>query len=179
MKRIDLIGKRFGRLIVNSYAGKGKWECFCDCGNKSIVYGQDLREGKTRSCRCLSLGRGYSDKLMSSKNILFSSYKNHAKNRAIPMLLSFEEFISIIKQDCHYCGQKPDQYVRSMAIKRKFLQGFPYNGIDRLDNTKGYQLNNVAPCCKRCNISKWDRNEIDFIKWVKQCYENMERKGLI
>lgn len=30
--RIDLTGKRFGRLTVIEYAGKSKWICKCDCG---------------------------------------------------------------------------------------------------------------------------------------------------
>lgn len=179
MKLINLIGKRFGKLTVISYAKEGKWVCLCDCGNKSTICGQDLREGKTRSCGCLYLNRGYEDKITSSKKVLFSNYKSHAKSRNLFMLLSFEEFIDLVQQDCYYCGQKPNQYARSVSAKRKGLQGFLYSGIDRLDNIKGYQLDNVVPCCKRCNRVKLDRNETDFIKWVKQCYENLKRKGLI
>jgi|SRR5271165_627574 len=55
---IDLAGERFGRLLVlkrveNDRNSKARWECKCDCGRLSIVYGIALRSGDTRSCGCL------------------------------------------------------------------------------------------------------------------------------
>lgn len=54
---IDLTGKRFGRLVAVMPYDKVKdqirWECVCDCGKKTIVYGSFLRNGSTRSCGCL------------------------------------------------------------------------------------------------------------------------------
>ena len=53
----DFIGKRFGRLTVTAYAGKRagmhRWECVCDCGNKTVVGQTLLQTGKTKSCGCL------------------------------------------------------------------------------------------------------------------------------
>ena len=53
---INLIGKRFGRLVVlNREANKGiqpTWRCICDCGNEVVVQGCNLRDGDTRSCGC-------------------------------------------------------------------------------------------------------------------------------
>ena len=60
--RIDLTGHRFGRLVVLERAedhitksGKNvkRWNCLCDCGNKTIVRHGNLRNGKTTSCGCL------------------------------------------------------------------------------------------------------------------------------
>lgn len=56
---IDLIGRRFGRLVVIDRAGKNRhrevvWRCRCDCDNECIVGCGNLRSGKTRSCGCLS-----------------------------------------------------------------------------------------------------------------------------
>lgn len=55
---IDLTGKRFGRLVVVGRAGSSKnksilWECICDCGNRVIKDGVNLRCGDTKSCGCL------------------------------------------------------------------------------------------------------------------------------
>lgn len=56
---IDLIGNRFGRLLVVSKSGKRNptgsiyWECRCDCGTRLLVDGRGLRAGKQRSCGCL------------------------------------------------------------------------------------------------------------------------------
>jgi hypothetical protein len=53
MRRIDLIGKRFGRLVVTAYEGDAKWSCTCDCGTRVDVRGERLRGGNTKSCGCL------------------------------------------------------------------------------------------------------------------------------
>lgn len=57
-KRINLTGKRFGRLTVlepiNELKGSPKkWKCQCDCGNIVEVYGSNLTTGATQSCGCL------------------------------------------------------------------------------------------------------------------------------
>lgn len=60
-KCVDLIGRRFGRLIVverlpNKVKGKSAWSmwrCKCDCGNHTDVLGTSLKNQKTRSCGCL------------------------------------------------------------------------------------------------------------------------------
>lgn len=54
----DLTGMRFGRLVVVELIGKtanGKyqWKCKCDCGNYTIVKGNSLTTGHTKSCGCL------------------------------------------------------------------------------------------------------------------------------
>src|SRR5262252_3684827 len=57
-KVIDLVGQRFGRLVVIESAGIGadrsmRWRCLCDCGNETTTTGKALRAGATRSCGCL------------------------------------------------------------------------------------------------------------------------------
>lgn len=58
-KKIELIGQRFGRLIVQSYVDQfikeGRWNCVCDCGKSLVVKSSRLRKGRTRSCGCLGL----------------------------------------------------------------------------------------------------------------------------
>ena len=39
--------------------------------------------------------------------------------------------------NCSYCDNKINEL-----------------GIDRIDNKMGYTLNNVVPCCSRCNFMK-------------------------
>jgi len=55
---IDLTGKRFGRLVVLSQAGKDrsgniKWLAQCDCGRTATLIGGNLRKGLSASCGCL------------------------------------------------------------------------------------------------------------------------------
>lgn len=58
MKRIDLTGKRFGKLTVVEYDyNQRKYKCVCDCGNIIYVLPQNLRGNQTRSCGCLVKSR--------------------------------------------------------------------------------------------------------------------------
>jgi hypothetical protein len=57
-KRVDLVGQKFGRLIVIKYEKNDKsnnaiWKCRCDCNNITFVLGYSLRSGNTQSCGCL------------------------------------------------------------------------------------------------------------------------------
>lgn len=47
---IDLTGDTIGQWKVIDYAGKGRWNCICECGNKATVLGTSLRFGKSKSC---------------------------------------------------------------------------------------------------------------------------------
>ena len=61
-QRKDLIGKRFGKLLVTAYEGKRagmhRWRCVCDCGNETVVGQTLLQTGKTKSCGCLQSAAG-------------------------------------------------------------------------------------------------------------------------
>jgi hypothetical protein len=53
-----LIGQRFHRLVVLSFAGRNKWGralylCRCDCGTEKIINASYLQKGNTKSCGCL------------------------------------------------------------------------------------------------------------------------------
>lgn len=56
-ERIDLKGKRFGKLtVIEKAPNKGvktTWLCNCDCGNTTIARTNCLRKGQTKSCGCL------------------------------------------------------------------------------------------------------------------------------
>lgn len=103
----------------------------------------------------------------SSKKQLYRIYKSSAKNRSYSFDINYEDFINIVQQNCFYCGERPKQICKSRTKR------FMYNGIDRVNNNKGYFINNVVPCCKKCNRAKWQRKKKDFMLWVKRCYDNI------
>lgn len=63
MAKLDLTGKRFGRLVVlqehpeqyRSPQGKAtrRWVCQCDCGTETIVLQNQLTSKRTQSCGCV------------------------------------------------------------------------------------------------------------------------------
>jgi hypothetical protein len=110
--------------------------------------------------------------------------------------LDFETFMHLAKQDCHYCGAKPsnkthigmrkDGTKRSLQ-KRKNKEGeiyytkvwasdfddayFIYNGLDRIDQKKPHNIDNVVSCCRPCNFMKRDNNREEFLEHIKRIYE--------
>ena len=57
----DMSNLKFNRLTVLSFNGRinghSYWECLCDCGNKTIVEGYNIRNGITKSCGCYAVER--------------------------------------------------------------------------------------------------------------------------
>ena len=58
---IDIMGDRYGKLVVVQYGGKIKnkhcWTCRCDCGGEITVRSDYLRRGQRSSCGCLGRGK--------------------------------------------------------------------------------------------------------------------------
>ena len=53
----------------------------------------------------------------------------------------------------------------------KALNGpYVYNGVDRVDNERGYSLENCVPCCKFCNRMKRDLGKKEFLEHIKNIY---------
>ena len=55
--RLELVGKRFNRLLVIAFAyiknRRTYWLCRCDCGTEKVFAGSELNYGKAESCGCL------------------------------------------------------------------------------------------------------------------------------
>jgi hypothetical protein len=60
-KKLELKGRRFGRLLVLAEAARThksiQWQCLCDCGNYVVTFASDLNTGRTKSCGCLQKER--------------------------------------------------------------------------------------------------------------------------
>ena len=167
----NLKNKKFGRLKVLKEIGRDNngsaiWRCKCDCGNTKDVPAYYLKNGWTQSCGCLGQeSKGKYNRMphgIAARNSLYRRYKEKALKRKIQFDLTMEEFEEITHKKCHYCGIEP---YREHKIKNK-TGIYLYNGIDRVDNTKGYIRNNVVPCCKYCNQAKSDLTTEKFRKLI-------------
>ncbi len=168
---IDLKGQTFGRLVVLQQFGRARngsimWECFCECGNVHWVNSGNLRSGHTRSCGCLHLDTVRLSRGEAAFNGLFYHRKKDAKYRSIKWKLTKQEFRRITKQNCFYCGVKPYAEASGTRINGNYR----YNGVDRIDSTKGYTKDNVVPCCKQCNHAKSDYSKQEFLDWIENVY---------
>lgn len=93
--------------------------------------------------------RNHQLKIINTPKKRYDLYKAHAKARGLPFLITFEEFLTFWQKPCYYSGH---------AIATI--------GIDRIDNKKGYELNNIVSCCKVCNFMKGALSHEDFITWA-------------
>jgi len=173
---IDLTGRRFGRLTVikrsypNSKYGRARWLCKCTCGNEIIIIGHNLKNGNTKSCGCLAIELAGNQRRLgfgvASMGYIYNKYKYNAKKRGYEWNLTKEQFKELTQQDCYYCGVKP----KNKSKNTNCFGDFIYNGIDRIDNAKGYTIDNVVPCCKLCNQAKMDLTLQEFKDWIKRAY---------
>jgi hypothetical protein len=85
-----------------------------------------------------------------SLNQLLLSRKQGAKKKGLEWNLSRAEFKRLTSMNCHYCGSVPN----GRCYKRSSYGPYIYNGLDRIDCDRGYDLNNVVPCCETCNSIK-------------------------
>lgn len=79
---IDLAGQTFGLLKVIERAGSDNrgealWECECECGQRRVVLGSNLRSGHTYSCGCerRSKGERAVEMLLKTNNLSFETEK--------------------------------------------------------------------------------------------------------
>lgn len=171
LKRLE--GKVFGRLTVVDYrgadsSGKALWNCVCQCGGSTVVTGYNLRSGLTKSCGCM---RGETVRLPlgeSAKRRVLHTYKRHARERNLVWALSIEEFCSLTSQPCFYCGAKGT----NRSSTRDAYGEFVYNGIDRIDSSGGYTVDNIVACCGICNWMKSNLSKEEFLNHIRRVFHH-------
>ena len=79
----------------------------------------------------------------------FSNSKANAKSRCLEWSIEYDDFCRLIEMPCVYCNDilEPDTSSGS--------------GLDRIDNNKGYTLDNVSPCGFFCNHLRSDRLTVE------------------
>lgn len=144
-KKIDMIGKKFGKLTVieecdeRSRQHKIVYKCQCDCGKMVDTIGAELRNGRAKSCGCLRVSN-HPKIHEKSGTRLYRIWQN-------------------MKQRCYNSSNKDykDYGVRGIKICDEWLNDFQsfydwsmnnnYNNaltIDRIDVNGNYEPDN---CC--------------------------------
>jgi hypothetical protein len=85
-------------------------------------------------------GRLFPEMFPDYNSCSYNRYTIRASKKNLDFALSQDDFDAIKCQPCYLCGkQSNSQHL---------------NGVDRLDNNKGYSLDNVKSCCFGCNHIK-------------------------
>lgn len=101
--------------------------------------------------------------------VRFSLAKSKCKRKKIFWGLSYKEYVPLILLNCFYCRES----LNSTGV-----------GLDRVDNSKGYEIGNVVPCCGTCNNMKSNSSQKDFIEKCRKIVsvrndylEELKKKG--
>lgn len=163
------IGERYGRLTILEKIGTAKngspiVRCLCDCGTiKDFNIGNITYPNMkgTKSCGC------YKKDVHASKNPWLTEYNsyigNTVKKRKLLFKLNIDEFKKLCSSICFYCGSDPQS---KMDVGNNLR-----NGIDRVDNSIGYEIDNCVPCCWQCNRMKSNMFHKDFLSHIKKIYK--------
>ena len=156
----DLTNQKFGRLAVVSYNSKNKygqslWNCLCECGNKKIVYGNNLKSGHTQSCGCFQI-----EKVKEAQ----TTHGHSVGGNTSPTYHSWQQMI----QRCTNPNHKHymDYGGRGIIVCERWLDSFenfledmgeqPENmSIDRINNEGNYYPEN----CQWSTITEQQRNK--------------------
>ena len=170
-------GQIFGRLtVLNSVKIPGKHnlhlKCKCMCGKITVVNLYKVLSGHTKGCGCVTnKGMEYHKRDPFGQTTFkcgYSIYKRNAKRRNIIFSLTEDEVKILFSQKCYYCGCEP-----SGIIKSQYNNGdLVFNGIDRVDNDKPYEISNCVSCCKECNYLKTNSEISEFKNWIETVYKN-------
>ena len=85
-------------------------------------------------------------------------YRKDAVKRGLPFALSFDDFKCFWQMPCYYCGADIETI-----------------GLDRFDNSRGYEEGNVVSCCTTCNGMKSSRSADDFVTHCRRVANHQVR----
>lgn len=139
-RRIDMIGKRFGRLVVTEETQKNKWGnrmfiCVCDCGNitRPIAL-QELRCNDVVSCGCYSKEGTWRGKHRLSNTKLYQVWKGMKTRCYNPSHSQFKDYGG---RGIAICNEWRNDFATfyEWAISNGYSEGLT---IDRIDVNGNY-----------------------------------------
>ena len=153
MRRKDLTGQRFGRLLARWVAEVDKWrtavwECECDCGNITTVTSHNLLSGNTHSCGCLLVeakrrngeasavhGHRYSRRMGRKSSITYNSWAAMIARCSNPNMEAYPNYggreISVCDRWKSFANFLEDMGERPSGLT-----------IERIDNDGNYEPSN-------------------------------------
>ena len=189
MKREDITGKRYNRLVVLSYnhtnaRGEVSWLCKCDCGTRKVFSGNSFKYGKTKSCGCLhkeviSGINNYQTKRSIEKHGEYISSKNpwydrattlikYAKRKGIPVgFASIAEFALHLQQ----IAPKKCPVFNQPFVERGNGVSRWSPSVDKIIPKKGYVKGNIQVISFMANTMKQEatpKQLKQFAQWINQ-----------
>lgn len=164
----DLVGQRFGRLVVEERAGSKNgaalWISVCDCGNIVVCATADLRRGSTTSCGCFNRQRS-SEAHRGSRNVNYNPALTDEDRLAHRDLTANKTWVKqVLSRDnytCQVCGIRGGR-----TLVGHHLDGWHWAKDRRFD------VSNGATLCIECHYifhefyGRRDNSEAQFKEFV-------------
>ena len=171
------IGARYGQLTLIDPTVQVRKQnqtfkyylCRCECGIEKLVRKYGLLNGTVISCGCYNRQVGKNKRITGLQNAIRNeeaSYRRHAQAKGRSYELTREQFTALILRPCYYCGREKTRRLGAGPNPDRHEPVYG-TGIDRVDSSKGYSVDNVVPCCTDCNKAKMNRNADDFLEWIQ------------
>lgn len=165
---INLVGQRFGRLLVKSRAPYQKykgplWRCLCDCGSEIITTTGNLKFGRARSCGCLQkeVTSKRSTKHGEHGSRLYTIRKGMLSRCFNPKAPNYKDYG---ERGIGVCKEWRESYeaFRDWAISNGYADGLT---LDRIDNQGNYEPSN----CRWITQAEQNRNKRTNVKYKGKC----------
>jgi hypothetical protein len=170
---VDILGKRFGRIVVIEKTAKRSqesivWKCRCDCGKETFVSTGNLRSGNTVSCGCFR---------REKTKLSFQKHGCTANDRVTKEYRTWDA----MKERCYNpkCKQFKNYGGRGIKVCDEWLHSFenflaylkankmypkPVGmSIDRIDNDGNYEPGNIrwaTQSQQNCNQRSRSKKEL-------------------
>lgn len=164
---IDLNGKKFGKLTVvkrveNNKHRQPQWLCKCDCGNETIVSGQKLRTGHTKSCGCIIFEQKTRLKHGMTNTSLFTRWMNMKSRCYNPKNKRYSRYGA---RGITICDEWMDfSNFYNWAMQNGFKESLT---LDRIDNDNGYCPENCRWATQKQQSNNKSTNSIFEINGEK------------
>lgn len=142
---IDKTGQRFGMLIVVGLSHKqfrskrqgyyNYWKCLCDCGNETIVLGNNLKKGNTKSCGCLSSRLTLKERATTHGQTRTKTYNSWRAMKDRCYCASHKEYKRYGAVGVYVCDRWKNSFENFLLDMGERPEG---SSIERIDNSKGY-----------------------------------------
>ena len=156
-KKLNLRGRRFGRLIViketeHRCRGYIVWYCKCDCGNTTWMNSRSLMSGNTKSCGCYRRDQARKKLFRhgESSNSIYHNWLSMKLRCTNPKDKAYRRYGGRGIKIC-------DEWLDYMKFKHWALEnGYePGLTIDRIDNDGNYEPDNCQFITQSENSKKY------------------------
>lgn len=149
---------------------------YCRTCNDELIIGvnfteADVKYGKVNCRKCQNeYSRGLSKKFNHDQKLrrkISTSLSEH-RLRGYEVKGSIDDYVKTFTNQCAFCGEPFDLF-----DKNRYKRG----SMDRISNGNIVSPQNVQWLCHKCNLTKQDRSNEEFLEYIEKIYSELKKKS--